>query len=207
MILLQNDLLKFDFGSQRKVLQQNRCKSIVSSPFLVAPSCLLGDASPVALSSTRGLVPASPVWNSLSPLTSSGCLQEAIDFSISAPLGWTSSPFTTLLLSALAFSPCLGFLSLSPITNTVYTHSLSCCALWYRALGRWSPRISSVVYKSNRPSLNMDSGWSVRIGPSAGLRVRLSSVSAGLCHPLSVSLTQVTKPLWLAVYLPMKGRK
>lgn len=87
MILLQNDLLKFDFGSQRKVLQQNRCKSIVSSPFLVAPSCLLGDASPVALSSTYGLVPASPVGNSLSPLISSRCFQEAIDFSISAPLG------------------------------------------------------------------------------------------------------------------------
>lgn len=138
MILLQNNLRKFHFGSQRKVLQQNRCKSIVSSPFLVAPFCLLGDASPIALSSTHGLVPVSPVGNSLSLLISSRCFQEAIDFSISAPLGWTSSPFATLLLSPLAFSSCLDFLSLSPITNTVYTHGLSCCALWYRALGRWS---------------------------------------------------------------------
>ena len=207
MILLQNDLLKFDFGSQRKVLQQNRCKSIVSSPFLVAPSCLLGDASPVALNSTHGLMPASPVGNSLSPLISSRCFQEAIDFSISAPLGWTSSPFTTLLLSPLAFSPCLGFLSLSPSptqsTPTVYLVVLFDTGHW----GDDPPRISSVVYKSNRPSLNMDSGWSVRIEPSAGLGVRLPSVNAGLCHPLSMSLTQVTKPLWLAVYLPMKGRK
>lgn len=130
MILLQNDLLKFDFGSQRKVLQQNRCKSIVSSPFLVAPSCLLGDAGPVALSSTRGLVPASPVGNSLSPLISSGCLQEAIDFSISAPLGWTSSPFTTLLLSALAFSPCLGFFITLPYhQHSVHPQFILLCSL------------------------------------------------------------------------------